>query len=53
MRDVVADVLSAQRGPLRADDPKWFDAAHPRISLPGALPVRCETRSEHGGAVTR
>jgi 2',3'-cyclic-nucleotide 2'-phosphodiesterase (5'-nucleotidase family) len=42
MRDVVADVLSAQRGPLRADDPKLFDAARPRISLPGPVPVRCE-----------
>ncbi len=40
LRDAVARALAAA-GPLRGTDPRWFDAAHPRITLPTARPVRC------------
>lgn len=40
MRDAVAAGLAAV-GPLRGDDPRWYDPARPRVSLPHARPVRC------------
>nr|MBK7066580.1 bifunctional metallophosphatase/5'-nucleotidase [Deltaproteobacteria bacterium] len=40
MRDAVAAGLAAV-GPLRGDDPRWYDPARPRVALPHARPVRC------------
>jgi 2',3'-cyclic-nucleotide 2'-phosphodiesterase (5'-nucleotidase family) len=40
MRDAVGAALGAV-GPLRGDDPRWYDPAHPRVALPHARPVRC------------
>jgi 5'-nucleotidase len=40
MRDAVGAPLGAV-GPLRGDDPRWYDPAHPRMALPHARPVRC------------
>jgi 5'-nucleotidase len=40
MRDAVGAALGAV-GPLRGDDPRWYDPAHPRMALPHARPVRC------------
>jgi 5'-nucleotidase len=42
MRDAVIPALQAMPNPLRADDPAIFDAARPRIRVPGSLPLRCE-----------
>ena len=40
LRDAVGAALAAV-GPLRGDDARWYDAAHPRVALPHARPVRC------------
>jgi len=40
MRDAVGAALRAV-GPLRGDDPRWYDPARPRVALPHARPVRC------------
>jgi 5'-nucleotidase len=40
LRDALAAGL-ARLGTLRGDDPRWFDVARPRLSLPGQRPVRC------------
>jgi len=40
MRDAVAAGLAAV-GPLRGDDPRWYDPTRPRVALPHARPVRC------------
>jgi 2',3'-cyclic-nucleotide 2'-phosphodiesterase (5'-nucleotidase family) len=40
LRDAVAAALAAA-GPLRGDDPRWYDPARPRVALPRARPVRC------------
>ena len=40
LRDAVGAALTAV-GPLRGDDPRWYDPEHPRMALPHARPVRC------------
>ena len=40
LRDAVASALGAV-GPLRGDDVRWYDPAHPRMALPYPRPVRC------------
>jgi len=40
LRDALADGLE-RLGTLRGDDPRWFDPASPRLSLPGLRPVHC------------
>lgn len=41
LRDAVADALRAMGPTIRADDPRWFERAAPRVALPGPRPVRC------------
>lgn len=41
LRDAVAEALRAMGPTIRADDPRWFDRAAPRVALPGPRPVRC------------
>jgi 5'-nucleotidase len=41
MRDAMADVLRRRGGRLDPGDPKLLDPKHPRIDLPGPVPVRC------------
>lgn len=41
LRDAVATAI-ASAGPLRGEDPRWYDAAHPRMALPTPRPVRCQ-----------
>lgn len=40
LRDAVGAALGTV-GPLRGDDPRWYDPARPRVTLPHARPVRC------------
>ncbi len=40
LRDAVATTL-ATASPLRGDDARWYDPAHPRVRLPSARPVHC------------
>jgi hypothetical protein len=42
MRDVMADELRARGGTLDPNDARLFDPQHPRIDLPGPVPVKCE-----------
>jgi hypothetical protein len=37
----VIDVLRALGPTLRGEDPRWFEPARLRITLPGPRPVRC------------
>jgi 5'-nucleotidase len=43
LRDRIRPLLVARgaKGPLLADDPAIFDAAHPRVALPAARPFHC------------
>jgi 5'-nucleotidase len=41
LRDAVAAQLRSRTAALRGDDPALLDPAHPRMSYPGARPVRC------------
>jgi 2',3'-cyclic-nucleotide 2'-phosphodiesterase (5'-nucleotidase family) len=41
VRDAMADVLRARGGRLDPGDARLFDPRHPRIDLPGPIPVKC------------
>ena len=41
IRDAMADLLRARRGPLDPDNPPLYDAAHPRLGYPGHRPLTC------------
>ena len=41
LRDAVIDVLRALGPTLSGEDPRWFEPARLRITLPGPRPVRC------------
>ena len=41
MRDALAEVLRTRAGTLDPGDPKLFDPKHPRIDLPGVVPLKC------------
>jgi 2',3'-cyclic-nucleotide 2'-phosphodiesterase (5'-nucleotidase family) len=41
IRDALADVLRARKGPIDPANPPLYDAAHPRLGYPGRRPVRC------------
>jgi hypothetical protein len=43
VRDALVTGLRKKRDGLRGDDPALFDPQRPRIELPAALPLRCET----------
>ncbi len=40
LRDAVIAPLAAA-SPIRGDDTRWYDPAHPRVTLPTPRPVRC------------
>lgn len=42
VRDAMADGLRARGGTLDPRDRELFDPGHPRIDLPGEVPVRCQ-----------
>jgi 2',3'-cyclic-nucleotide 2'-phosphodiesterase (5'-nucleotidase family) len=41
IRDVLAEALQKRGGVLDANDRSLFDPAHPRIALPGEVPIQC------------
>jgi 5'-nucleotidase len=41
IRDAMADALHRRRGTLDPTDGALFDPAHPRFTLPGAVPIPC------------
>jgi 2',3'-cyclic-nucleotide 2'-phosphodiesterase (5'-nucleotidase family) len=41
IRDLLADALAARRGTISSSDLALFDAARPRLTFPGTLPLRC------------
>jgi 5'-nucleotidase len=41
IRDAMADLLRARRGPLDPDNPPLYDAAHPRLGYAGRRPLAC------------
>ena len=41
IRDVMAEALRHRGGTLDASDRSLFDPAHPRFTLPGAVPIQC------------
>jgi 2',3'-cyclic-nucleotide 2'-phosphodiesterase (5'-nucleotidase family) len=44
VRDALATGLQ-RLGRVRGDDPRWFDAATPRLVLPAPRPIRCATEN--------
>jgi len=41
IRDAIAEALLARGGTLSGDDPTLFNPAHPRIDVPGDVPLAC------------
>jgi len=41
IRDIMAEALRQRGGTLDAGDRSLYDSAHPRFTLPGAVPIQC------------